>query len=498
MKKYMILFLLLLLSGCGFLNKPISNNSTNTSFSPFITDKIRIESFDLEDYSFSKQQNPLNNELQKIVAGTDILAIQADANDSTLINFLKSQNKNVASINGYYIAFNENFIKMIDTILYGNITNKALIAHFQIYDKDLVIINVKINPLNATEEIKELKNIYNYAQNHYNAPTIIMGNLYADNPYTTQELTDFSWIISDNTQTDPYNNAAYERFIISPDMKDNLIRTYVNRYTDNTELAEAISSSYQIYMELKTGLNTEPVPESQNYTDTSSDFIIGSWNLQAFGTAKANDATKLNVIVQTIKNGNYDIFFVEEIKDESGTAFKILCDAFKDEYNCITSSRAGRTASKEQYGVIYKKTVQILSIFDYNPDTQDRWERPPFEISISKHEQNYTIYVNHLKPEAVQAEMNNLESLIGDNNPNNIIILGDLNAGCQYYINNGQNFKNWHWVITNDEDTTSGNTNCAYDRFILNYAAYRYYKENSIDNNNLGISDHYPIKLTVQ
>ena len=51
-----------------------------------------------------------------------------------------------------------------------------------------------------------------------------------------------------------------------------------------------------------------------------------------------------------------------------------------------------------------------------------------------------------------------------------IVLLGDFNTGCSYV--NGADWdkirlftdKSFHWLITNDADTTVSHTKCAYDR----------------------------------
>ena len=502
MKKILLLlFLILFLTGCPKKEIPQTNVTENVTYG---SDTIRIESFDLESYEWSKKQEPINSELKKIIENSDIIGISSSQNDTALSYFIESQGKKVVNEYGYYIGYDSRYITLTDHIIVGGIQNLAMISKFSFYGNNLVIIEAKINPENATEEIKQLKSIYNYAQEKYQTSNIlIMGKLYADCVYfNTQELSDmagFSWLLNSNTEVDSYDQCAYERFITSEDFKQNLIKTYVYQYSDNKELMKSISSSYPIYLELKSGRNfisQEYTNVPKNYTEialSSPYFIIGSWNLQVFGVEKANNPEILNKIVQTIKDNNFDIIFVQEIRDESDTAFRILCNSLGGDFECITSSRAGRTTSKEQYGIIYQKSVRIIDRFDYNPDTKDRWERPPYVINISKRNINYTIYINHLKPEDVQKEMDNLQSVAKDYE--NVIILGDLNVACEYYTNNGQNFKDWYWIIPNVEDTTSGDTVCAYDRFILNYGAYRYYKESFIDSRNLEVSDHYPIKL---
>jgi len=216
---------------------------------------------------------------------------------------------------------------------------------------------------------------------------------------------------------------------------------------------------------------------------------IANWNLQIFGQAKAENQNLMQLYALTIKN--YDIVFIQEIRDKDGEAFEELCGMLEG-YNCKVSSRAGRSSSKEQYGVIYNNTIQIKESKDFNPDEEDRWERPPIKITFNIEGYELTTYNLHAKPSDVPAELDYLEKLIEDKN--NIIILGDLNADCTYYDNSAQDdFDSWHWVIKDNEDTTVGKSDCAYDRIIFNDNAYEEYYQHGIYTQaiNQEVSDHY-------
>lgn len=224
-----------------------------------------------------------------------------------------------------------------------------------------------------------------------------------------------------------------------------------------------------------------------------ADFIrenikIANWNLQAFGNKKASNPELLQIYSSIIND--YDIIFVQEIRDKDEDAFPALCSLLS-EHNYKVSSRAGRTPSKEQYGVIYKKDIEITDFKDFNPDPNDRWERPPIEIKFSINNYNLTVYNIHTKPKDTPKEIDNLEKVV--ENQGNTIVLGDLNADCSYYnASDADDFDSWHWIINDDEDTTSSPTNCAYDRIILNEDAYKEYVNGGIYNQiNKDVSDHY-------
>ena len=217
---------------------------------------------------------------------------------------------------------------------------------------------------------------------------------------------------------------------------------------------------------------------------------IANWNLQIFGVSKANNPELMNFYREKIND--YDIIFIQEIRDESGTAFNKLCSLL-DGYNCIASSRAGRTSSKEQYGLIYNESIKLNYFKDYNPDVQNRWERPPIEVSFELSEFNLTIFNIHVKPDDVKNELDYLDDAAL--NKEYTVVLGDLNGDCSYYDNSKETeFEEWQWIIKDEEDTTSGNSNCAYDRIIVSDLLKDKITKQGIDKKEIDEeSDHYLI-----
>ncbi|MBU2053200.1 MAG: endonuclease/exonuclease/phosphatase family protein, partial [Nanoarchaeota archaeon] len=215
---------------------------------------------------------------------------------------------------------------------------------------------------------------------------------------------------------------------------------------------------------------------------------IANWNLQIFGPTKASNMHLMQTYVSIIDD--YDIIFIQEIRDNSRTSFSRLCSMIMN-YSCMSSSRAGRTSNQEQYGIIYKNRINITSFSDYNPDFRDRWERPPIEVVFDINGKSLTVYNIHLKPEDVENEMNYLEEVVEDRGE--VIVLGDLNLDCNYDDGSRGDFETWNYLITDDDDTTSSSTHCAYDRIILNNNAFEEVKDYGIHKKGITseASDHY-------
>ena len=77
---------------------------------------------------------------------------------------------------------------------------------------------------------------------------------------------------------------------------------------------------------------------------------------------------------------------------------------------------------------------------------------------------------------------------------NNWIGEPDLNADCNYYDPQLETeFDTWHWMIKDTYDTTASNTNCAYDRIILNNDMFDEHVATGITKKDITkeVSDHY-------
>jgi deoxyribonuclease-1-like protein len=238
----------------------------------------------------------------------------------------------------------------------------------------------------------------------------------------------------------------------------------------------------------------------------SPELKIGSFNSQVFGVSKVEDASSLYIISHIVDS--YDIIAFQEIRDASYTAFPKLM-AKNPHLKYVISSRMGKTNSKEQYAFIYDpQKVQFLNSKEYQ-DPTGIFERPPF-IAAFKFQNNQIIFIQiHVKPDNAEKEIAALEEVISDlrmqyPGEEDIIILGDLNADCTYYNNDKHDdLADYNWIITDDMDTTTKSTNCAYDRIIVSQKLNDNIKYSGVDRFDIiytlnqtetqDVSDHYPV-----
>lgn len=235
------------------------------------------------------------------------------------------------------------------------------------------------------------------------------------------------------------------------------------------------------------------LPDNTPYDNNLDEISVACWNLQIFGTTKANKPDLIEFYGDTLDD--YDIFIVQEIRDISGTAIQILADEFPN-HVYILSDRAGQSSSKEQYAVFYNNEVELISYKDWANVYQDEMQRPPFEVTFKSTQGiwDFTVFTIHTSPSTVSDDLEITEDIIGSTTQDTILI-GDLNADGNYYNEeNIQHFETWDWVIHNNVDTTVASSDNTYDRIIINDACENnYLTYGIIDDVTEEQSDHYLI-----
>ncbi|MBP2132482.1 endonuclease/exonuclease/phosphatase family metal-dependent hydrolase [Methanomicrobium sp. W14] len=243
---------------------------------------------------------------------------------------------------------------------------------------------------------------------------------------------------------------------------------------------------------------------------------VGAFNIQVFGTSKADKDDVMNVLAKIIRD--YDIIAIEEIRDISNTSLPKLVNLVNSdgsEYSYFVSERLGRTSSKEQYAYIYNtKTVEpLVPPFVYPYDTQDIFHRDPYIGSFKSTEGvfNATFVVIHTDPDDAREEIDGLYNvaeyakgvLSADET---VVVMGDFNADGSYFDEDSytpMKSGGYNWVTDNSEDTTTGNTNCTYDRIVLTGSGdfytgtagvFRFDQSYSLSEDlTKQVSDHYPV-----
>ncbi|KAL2091005.1 hypothetical protein ACEWY4_013268 [Coilia grayii] len=259
---------------------------------------------------------------------------------------------------------------------------------------------------------------------------------------------------------------------------------------------------------------------------------VASFNIQKFGRSKISDPDVLNVLIRIVSR--YDIIVILEVVDASGDSVKTFLEALnkanrKHHYTLQISSRLGRSRYKEQFMFLYRDDlVDLVGSYQYadkQPGDEDAFEREPYIVRfkcLNTVLKDLVMIPVHTKPEDSEKELDEMYDVflhIKDKwKTDNVMILGDFNADGSYVSKKDmkeiriRSDKNFHWLISDDVDTTvnKGNDN-TYDRIVVygqdmmeavvpnsakpfNFqAAYGLSTEQA-----LKVSDHYPVEVELK
>ncbi|XP_070617649.1 deoxyribonuclease-1-like 2 isoform X5 [Erythrolamprus reginae] len=249
---------------------------------------------------------------------------------------------------------------------------------------------------------------------------------------------------------------------------------------------------------------------------------ICTFNIRSFGDTKLSDESISKTIVKILSR--YNLVLVQEVRDADLSAVQELLErlnrASKHSYDYVASESLGRENYKEMYLFLYRtKSFSLVDQHQYpNPDST--FSRPPFIVKVAAAgSRNELVLVPlHTPPTEAVAEIDALYDvyleIIDKWQTDNIMFLGDFNADCSYVgkkdwssirLRTSQVF---HWLISDDMDTTVGNSDCAYDRIVVSGSklrkwivprsakvfdfpkAFKLTQEEA-----LAVSDHFPVEV---
>ncbi|XP_019213791.2 deoxyribonuclease-1-like [Oreochromis niloticus] len=253
----------------------------------------------------------------------------------------------------------------------------------------------------------------------------------------------------------------------------------------------------------------------------SNSLLLGAFNIKSFGDTKASDATLMKIITKIVKR--YDVILIQEVRDSDLSATQTLMDYVNEDspqYKYIVSEPLGANKYKERYLFLYREAlVSVAKSYTYD-DVQHNFSRKPFVVMFSSKNtavKDFTLIPQHTCPGSAVKELNALYDVVLDVrtrwNTNDIVLLGDFNAGCSYV--SGSDWqqiriftdKTFHWLITDAAVTTVSQTVCPYDRIVVTTDMMRGVVQNSAEVYNymtdlnliqklaLAVSDHFPVEV---
>ncbi|XP_077696350.1 deoxyribonuclease gamma-like [Eretmochelys imbricata] len=231
-------------------------------------------------------------------------------------------------------------------------------------------------------------------------------------------------------------------------------------------------------------------------------FKICAFNAHGFGEAKSGDTWVMGALVQILVR--CDIAAVQEVRDMKGDAMQALLRELNrywasqaPGYAQLGSRRLGRGTYKEQIVFLYRREREWTAPWG---------ARHPGQFHRSSH----TLGVKGNRTQVTGFPSCSLP-------PQNVMVLGDLNAGGAYVPHNawGSIRLRWdprfHWLIGDGVNTTvRARTHCAYDRIVVqgdellravvpgSAKPYNFARSLGLSEEEaLQVSDHYPVEVNL-
>ncbi|KAG9477831.1 hypothetical protein GDO78_013030 [Eleutherodactylus coqui] len=196
-------------------------------------------------------------------------------------------------------------------------------------------------------------------------------------------------------------------------------------------------------------------------------------------------------------------------------------------YNVLISDHLGRSSYREKYVYIYREDIlKPTQWYHYDDGCEncgtDVFIREPFVArfsSITTELKDFALVSIHTSPDYAVREVDALQDVWEDAKQRllmeDILILGDYNAGCNYVkSSHWPNIRlrqetSLQWLIGDSEDSTvSTNTHCPYDRLVVGGAsfqkavipgtakAFNYHVAYDLTYEMAkDVSDHYPVEV---
>jgi endonuclease/exonuclease/phosphatase family metal-dependent hydrolase len=240
---------------------------------------------------------------------------------------------------------------------------------------------------------------------------------------------------------------------------------------------------------------------------------IFSFNIQIFGRAKMANPDVVTILADIVSLA--DVIAIQEVRTASMEPVERFMRYLPARYAYVIGPREGRSSSKEQYWIIYDTyKVRVLAAETWS-DPEDIFERNPFAVFFQTLDKfDFIVINNHIQPSNAYKEINALPRVVDYYRRNwqepDILLVGDFNADGTYY---DERFlqevfppEQYRIVISNEYDTSVGQSENTYDRIIITSSAVEDYAEKcgvlrfddlyTFDQYIIrprDVSDHYPI-----
>lgn len=245
-----------------------------------------------------------------------------------------------------------------------------------------------------------------------------------------------------------------------------------------------------------------------------------AFNVQSFGRYKMSKPFVRKHLTKILSSAHVSL--VQEIRDKSQVSIHQLHEQLKTysgkNYEMALSKRLGKSTHKEQLAFFFDADrLELINSRELN-DPFSFFHREPYVARFLEKKSGKELVVvgAHFSPQNVRRALEGLEyyttRLLNKSPSANLLIMGDLNADCDYIseeelTNSRLRSPKYRWWISDDVDTTTSSTDCAYDRLITSNHLARYVsgrRPRAVNfqqelgltlDQALDISDHYPVVI---
>jgi endonuclease/exonuclease/phosphatase family metal-dependent hydrolase len=238
-----------------------------------------------------------------------------------------------------------------------------------------------------------------------------------------------------------------------------------------------------------------------------------SFNMQIFGRSKAANSEVMMILADIVSRS--DVTAVQEVRSADIAPVMRFMRMLPPSYAFLLGPREGRSASKEQYWIIYDSSKLRLLDERTWADPEDIFERNPLGVYFqTRGAFDFILINNHIQPANAPRELAALpevarsyQELWGETD---VALVGDFNADGSYYDENDLAVlfpeDRYRIIIANEYDTSLASGDNTYDRIIITASAVEDYAgacgvfrfDELYDFSELSIeprhvSDHYPV-----
>lgn len=277
----------------------------------------------------------------------------------------------------------------------------------------------------------------------------------------------------------------------------------------NIDIAPPLNETFKDYSEVNITTNTT---NATNFTST---------------TAKPLEMKKIIVTPEFNKTITIGYFYINELTDGKMSNEYIqkalvdiiedydfiIIDGIKGDFVKFSATHLGNheiIQSGPTSAYVYGSSSTTVTQQSVYTNTHNDFVKEPRTALVSFSNFEFVAMHASIDKKNAMTEIKKLDNAakwaLNHYNNNNIIIFGGLWADCLYY-EDGTALINYEWVINGEMDTTTGRSDCAYDRIITTHDYKKvmdargvdtYDDDNVTDKDlHLAISDHYPVYMQV-